>query len=271
MEEWGTIVEPYIKIQECDVLLLVGSAVLPWGELSEELDLVLINSSIDRELLALQATERLSEQERNGFQIIYKNTPDRELDIEVWSRSSVQKAIKNLGKGMPTLSEIETHFTTFGGLERKVGLDLFHYLFVGKSHPKTSMKFKELITEIDWIRYFSWNRDYHLTNVFDGIKGTRKSMREGFFEEAYIKLIWAFDNAVDGMIFHNGISINKWKWRLRYLDNIPKELAKAYREARFGGLPDSSIVIEEWLILLEKMLQFRETHPLLGEVVSDYS
>lgn len=265
MHDWRRI-EPYIEIGHEDILLLVGSAVLPWGSSTEEYDLVLITPTINESLLSQQSRERLSEQKCNDFNMAYIETPSGQLDIEAWLTKNVQSAIISLGSGIPSIQEIEQDFTYLAGIERKVGIDLFHNLFVGQAHPQTRERAESLIQTVNWERYFAWNRDYFLINVMDSIKGVRKSLREECWDEAYLKICWAFDNAADGLLFHVGKSIVRWKWRLRYLNELPQDFAETYRTVRLKGQPKSLVYFEEWLTLLERTGKYLESRPMIGGI-----
>lgn len=226
-----------MEIQQGEILLVAGSQILPWGKQSNDYDLLLLTPSISPTLRQRQADERLQEQSRNKYLLCYFDTPIGELDVEVWPSSTVNKAIADLGTGLPTVEEIERSFPYFAGLDRKVGVDLFHSLLCGQPSPRSASLHTSLLQRVDRTRYFAWNRDYCLSNVRDGLKGIRQSLKGNFFEEAHLKMCWALDNAVDALLFDNGYSINRWKWRLRYLQFLSSDVSSMYREVRLGPAP----------------------------------
>ncbi|MFS0752935.1 hypothetical protein [Oceanobacillus sp. 1P07AA] len=259
------LIEKYLQVGQNDTLFLGGSSALPWKKSqAEEYDLFLITESISEEFVEKRSDERISEQKRNGFTIVYINTEEVELDIEIWNRKKVDKAIRSFGRGLPSLTQIEENFNYFAGLDRKVGLDLFHNINIGLSQPRLSDNYIRLKEQIDWQRYYAWNRDYHLINVMDGVKGITTSIKGKHKQEAYLKLCWAFDNALDAILFHHGISINRWKWRLRYLKYLPKDFSKVYQSIRFDGLLNSFEDFKQPLEILKDTQNYIETRPTRG-------
>lgn len=246
------VVEDTLDIQQGEILLVAGSQILPWGVQSNDYDLLLLTPSISPALRGRQAGERLQEQSRNNYILCYFDTPMGELDVEVWPLRIVDQAIEDLGSGLPTTEEIERSFPYFAGLDRKVGVDLFHSLLCGQASPRSGSMHTSLLQQVDRNRYFAWNRDYCLLNVRDGLKGVRQSLKGNMSEEAHLKMCWAFDNAVDALLFDNGYSINRWKWRLRYLQFLSSDVSSIYREVRMGPAPSGQEPYRARLRFLEK-------------------
>lgn len=235
---------PLLELRPGDAVIVTGSGVLPFPVESDDLDLLLITPHSEQiSLYARQReSERLTEQVANGYVMSYRHLNGREVDLEVWPLERVERAIADLGTGVASIEVLEADFTRVGGLELKVGTDLFHALLCGV--PVVGMEaIGELRAAVDWTAFLSRRRDQHLVNVRDARKGVRASLRANRPEEAYVKLVWAADSAVDGLIFHAGYSINRWKWRLRYLDRlategaIDRQVAEWYRAVRFPPRP----------------------------------
>jgi hypothetical protein len=218
-----------------DVLVAGGSLVLPFEAGSDDVDLLLVTRDDDTvaRYAAVRSPERRSEQIANGYVLCYRQVGGTELDLELWSRSVVERVAADLGEGVAGAGEIEADFTRFGGLDRKVGLDLLHTLLLGEPDPACAGSFNALRAGVCWTRYFSWNRDVHLIHAGDAAKGVRRSLRDGELAEAHLKACWGADNLVDGLIFDGGYSISRWKWRLRFLPFIDGAVAEWYRRLRF--------------------------------------
>jgi hypothetical protein len=233
--EWAASANDILRLSTEDVLILTGSAVLPFTTGSDDIDLVLLTSAEDRlaDFAAQRSSERRSEQVANGYTMCYFNHRDVEVDLEVWPLQGVRQAIAALPSGIATIDEIESDFTRVGGLEVKVGTDLLHGLMLGR--PIHGIRdFAALREAIPWRCYLAWKRDALLVNVRDATKGIPASLRADRPDEAFMKLCWAADSAVDALVFHSGLSINRWKWRLRYLPVIDEAIATWYREVRFS-------------------------------------
>lgn len=221
-----------------DCLVITGSRVLPFETISDDVDLFVLAGSQDtaRRLAAGRNDERLAEQLANGYSISYVDFDGDELDVEAWPVEVVLAAVEAVGTRPWSIAALERDFTRVGGLETKVGTDLFHTLLLGRPLLGAT-RFQELRDSVPWQVYLMAKRDVCLVNVRDGVKGIGKSLRDGRADEAYLKLCWAADNLVDGMIFHHGHSINRWKWRLRYLDLLPPSIGDWYRDVRFPSTP----------------------------------
>jgi hypothetical protein len=224
-----------LPLADGDCLVRTGSRVLPFAVASDDLDLVLISDS-DATVAWLtdrRHDERLSEQVACGYVMAYVERDGAELDLELWPLERVRTAIGALGTGIHDVAAVERDFTRVGGLEVKVGTDLFHALWYGQPLAGAD-RLADLRAQVPWDTYFAWKRDTQLVNVRDAVKGVGKSVREGRLDEAYLKLCWAADSLADGLVFHHGHSIARWKWRLRYLDLIEPWVGEWYREVRFG-------------------------------------
>ncbi|MEU4771527.1 hypothetical protein [Micromonospora sp. NPDC023644] len=219
-----------------DCLVLTGSRVLPFAVSGDDLDLMLFSTdpATHDAYVARRHSERLSEQLANGFVMAYLAHRDgSELDVELWPTDTVTAAIGAVGDGIHDVEAVERDFTRVGGLEVKVGTDLFHALWYGRP-LRGADTFARLRGQVNWSTYFAWKRDTQLINVRDAVKGIAKSLKDDRPDEAYLKLCWAADSLVDGLIFHAGHSISRWKWRLRYLDLIDPAVSEWYRQVRFG-------------------------------------
>ncbi len=257
-----------IDVGQNDVLLLTGSTVLPFPVASDDVDVVLItsNDAVLEKNSSCRHPERLSEQLSNGFIMSYQEVLGRELDLEVWPLSRVEDAIKELSTGICDVDSIESDFTRVGGLEVKVGADLFHALRVGVPISGAA-ELSKIEENIDWRSYFARRRDRHLVNVRDARKGIRSSLRAERHDEAYLKLTWAADSAMDGLIHHAGHSINRWKWRLRYLDMLTEQGAvdedpvNWYKLVRFGSNSIAEYDFGPHLDMLDELWSLAGTPP----------
>jgi hypothetical protein len=266
--EQALAVIPLLDLRSGDAVIVTGSTVLPFPVESDDLDLLLITPH--REQLSSYAqrrhSERLSEQLANGYVMSYHDLGGRELDLEVWPLERVHRAIDDLGTGVVDIEALEADFTRIGGLEVKVGTDLFHGLLCGVPVVNTGV-IAELRAAVDWTAFFSRRRDQHLVNVRDARKGMRASLKAGRSDEAYLKLGWAADNAIDALIFHRGYSLNRWKWRLRYLERLTKEgaiergIADWYRGVRFPPRPLSVDELSGHIEVLGRLWAIAGTEP----------
>ena len=218
-----------------DVLLAGGSLVLPFEVAGGDVDLLLITDDATVAACGGQrSSERRSEQIANGYVLCYRTVGGVELDVELWPRSVVERVAADLGAGVADVRAVEADFTRLGGLERKVGLDLLHGLLLGRPEPGCAAASEVLRAQVCWTRYFSWNRDVHLVNCRDAVKGLTRSLGEGHLDEAYLKACWGADNLVDGLIFDSAHSISRWKWRLRFLPFLDAVVADWYQQLRFS-------------------------------------
>jgi hypothetical protein len=221
-------------VTEDEILLITGSPTLPFATGGGDLDLVLITPDPDRyaTLAERRDGERSSEQVANGYAIIYADVEGIEVDAEIWLLDRVFKARDALGTGIHDVAAVEANFSRVGGLDVKVGTDLFHALrwgyLIGRRDSLAALR-----GSVPWPTYQAFKRDCALVNVRDATKGIPTSMRAGRLDEAYLKLCWAADSLVDAMIFHTGLSITRWKWRLRYLPLLEPWIGDWYRAVRF--------------------------------------
>ncbi|BBA95579.1 hypothetical protein RVR_491 [Actinacidiphila reveromycinica] len=217
-----------------EVLLVTGSSVLPFETSGGDVDLVLLTPYDDRfrSFAERRHPERRTEQLANGYAMSYLDAGGEEIDIEVWPEDRVLAACRALGDGIRDADAVEADFTRVGGLDVKVGTDLFHALRCGvPAHG--AERLREVRSAVPWRTYQAFKRDCALVNVRDATKGIPASLRVGRPDEAYLKLCWAADSLADGLIFHHGLSISRWKWRLRYLPLLEPSFGDWYREVRF--------------------------------------
>lgn len=263
VRDWVKDAVSVLRLSEDDPLILTGSAVLPFDTSSSDIDLMVITSATERyaHLETQRNPERLSEQIANEYAICYFDHAGMEVDLEAWPMSRVERAISELPTKIASPDEIETDFTRVGGLEVKVGTDLIHTLMLGIAIHGAA-RFEELRASVPWRCYLAWKRDSLLINVRDATKGIPASLRSGRPDEAFMKLCWAADSAVDALIFHSGMSINRWKWRLRYLPYIDQEIASWYREVRFGEPALEAASLELHQAMLREIWQtYASTEP----------
>jgi hypothetical protein len=245
-----------------ETLILTGSSVLPFATDGGDLDLVLVTPDERRfaEFATRRHSERRSEQLTNGFAMSYFDLDGEEADIEVWPTERVAAAIGEVGTGIRDVEAIEADFTRVGGLEVKVGTDLFHALHSGVAvHGEAA--FGRLRSAVSWPSYQALKRDCALINVRDAGKGVPASLQAGQPEEAYLKLCWAADSLVDAMIFHRGLSIVRWKWRLRYLPLLDPWVPDWYRRVRLNGVLDAGAIAAEVDVLRRVWQQYAGTQP----------
>lgn len=257
----ATAVRTLLGLAPSDVVLRTGSGVLPIETGGGgDLDFLVVTDPDRVEAARAHAdTERLSEQLLNGFAMCYVPFGDEEIDVEVWGWDTVRTAAARIGPGRADVHDLEKDFTRFAGLERKVGVDLFHALLLGEADADGAAEHARLRASVDWDVYFAWNRDWHLVNVRDAVKGVTRSLRDNV-DEAYMKMCWAADNLADAMVFHHGLSMNRWKWRLRYLDLFDPAVGAFYREVRFAS-PPSRDAYGPWLDHLRASLALFGTAP----------
>jgi hypothetical protein len=230
-----------LAISGQDALVVTGSQVLPFDVGVGDIDLTLFAGDPDS-MLRMRRTQhhlRLSEQQANGYLVSYAEFGDRELDVETWPVHVVRDAVAELGGRVARIEEVERDFTRVGGLEVDAGTDLFHALLCGKPLAGHELVAR-LRGAVSWDVYLAWKRDVHLINVKTAVESVRRSVRDGWENEAYLKLCWAADNLADALIFHRGYSINRWKWRLRYLDLLVDERVRWYHSVRFRTAPPTA-------------------------------
>jgi len=252
--------------REDEVLLLTGSSVLPFDTGGGDLDLVLITPDQDRfdGFAARRHSERLTEQLANGYAMSYVDLDGNEADIEVWPADRVLGAARALDLGIRDVEAVEADFTRVGGLDVKVGTDLFHALRCGVPVHGPD-RLRELRAAVPWAAYQAFKRDCFLVNVRDATKGIPASLRAGRPDEAYLKLCWAADSLVDGLIFHHGLSISRWKWRLRYLPLLDPWIGEWYRDVRFTARLDPAELTEHVEVLRDVWKRFAGTDPIDAE------
>ncbi|MEU3563666.1 hypothetical protein [Kitasatospora sp. NPDC006786] len=230
-----------------ETLLLTGSVTLPFETPGGDIDVILItpNESRIEELAARRSGERRTEQIANGYAMCYLRADSgEEIDVEVWPTRTVLAAAAALDTGIRDLAAVEADFTRVGGLDVKVGTDLMHAL--GWGMPVVGAEVLDRLREaVPWPAYQAFKRDAALVNVRDATKGIPASIRDGRPDEAYLKLCWAADSLVDALIFHFGLSITRWKWRLRYTDLLPERVGDWYRRVRFEPVLDSAWLGEQ--------------------------
>lgn len=243
-----------LALEPDDAIVVAGSQVLPMGVQSDDLDLLIVQACDDLgRWESRRDRERLGEQRATGYAIVPVHVNGVELDCEIWPRSTVNAAIAALPRGAPTAAQVQQDFSRFAGLDRKVGLDLLHALALGIEEPRSTATVVALRREVDWNAYALWNRTYHLINVGDAVKGVKRSLNDGRNDEAYVKACWAADNVLDAAIFDAGLSISRWKWRLRYMPFLDPSICEWYQAVHFGGLPQRAEVIEAWVDLLREV------------------
>lgn len=225
---------PALGVTDRETLLVTGSSVLPFPTGGGDLDLVLVTPDPDRfaAFAARRHSERLSEQHANGYAMSYVDHDGIEVDVEVWPEQVVTAARDALGTGIRDIEAVEADFSRVGGLDVKVGTDLFHALAWGRPVHGAEQA-AALRGSVPWDAYQAFKRDCALVNVRDATKGIPASLRADRPDEAYLKLCWAADSLVDAAIFHAGFSITRWKWRLRYLPLLDEWIGDWYREVRF--------------------------------------
>jgi Nucleotidyltransferase domain len=252
-----------LDLREGESLILTGSATLPFETRGGDIDLVLVTPSEERYLgfARSRERERETEQAANEFAISYVQLSNgKEMDIEVWPERRVAAASAGVGSKIRTIEEVEADFTRVGGLDVKVGTDLFHALGWGIPVVGTDA-FGRLHDRVSWQAYQAFKRDTALVNVRDATKGIPSSLRDERADEAYLKLCWAADSLVDAMIFHTGHSITRWKWRLRYLSLLPARVGDWYREIRFRPVLEPADLLRHVEVLKETFATFGETPP----------
>jgi hypothetical protein len=246
-----------------EVLLLTGSSVLPFETGGGDLDLVLISPDPDRfaEFAARRHSERLTEQLANGYVMSYFELDGNEVDIEVWPTERVLDSARALDLGIRDVEAVEADFTRVGGLDVKVGTDLFHALRCGVPVVGGDRS-RELRAAVPWVSYQAFKRDCSLVNVRDATKGIPASLRAGRPDEAYLKLCWAADSLADGLIFHHGLSISRWKWRLRYLPLLPPWVGEWYGQVRFTPQLSPDELAKHVEVLRDTWQRFGGSEPL---------
>lgn len=252
-----------MRLGDDEVLLLTGSSVLPFETGGGDLDLVLISPDPARfaEFAARRHSERLTEQLANGYAMSYFELDGGEVDIEVWPTGRVLDSARALDLGIRDAEAVEADFTRVGGLDVKVGTDLFHALRCGVPVAGAD-RFRELRDAVPWVSYQAFKRDCSLINVRDATKGIPASLRASRADEAYLKLCWAADSLVDGLIFHHGLSISRWKWRLRYLPLLDPWVGEWYREVRFTPQLAPDVLTKHVEVLRDTWRRFAGSEPL---------
>lgn len=246
-----------------EILLLTGSSTLPFETPPGDVDLVLLTPDTDRFAACARNRhgERLSEQIANGYAMTYLDIGGQEVDLEVWPVERVRAVTAAFERGLMSVDEVEGDFTRIGGLDVKVGTDLFHALRYGRC-LSGDIAAAKLRSRIPWATYQAFRRDSNLINVRDAVKGIGASLRAGRGDEAYLKLCWAADSLVDGLVFHHGMSINRWKWRLRYLPLLPEWVGDWYRTVRFAPVLDPAAFDGHVGLLADAWRRHAGTEPL---------
>ncbi|MEU9096822.1 hypothetical protein [Streptomyces sp. NPDC048361] len=256
-----------LGLKDGETLILTGSATLPFPTRGGDIDLVLVTPVEDRYLgfAGSRERERETEQAANEFAISYVQLPNaKEMDIEVWPERRLVTAAETIGGEIRSIEEVEADFTRVGGLDVKVGTDLFHALGWGVPVAGADA-FGRLHDRISWPAYQAFKRDAALVNVRDATKGIPSSLRDERPDEAYLKLCWAADSLVDAMIFHAGHSLTRWKWRLRYLSLLPSWIDDWYREIRLRPVLEPADLLRHVDVLKKTFATYAGTPP--GDLV----
>jgi hypothetical protein len=253
-----------LALGPADGMLLTGSLVLPFDVASDDFDLVILKESSALEHWEdRRHSERITEQHANGYLLFYARIGESEVDGEVWPQPTLGRALAAMPSSIADVDTLESAFTRFAGLERKVGVDLFHALLWGVPEPRSEALVARVRAAVNWTVFHAWNRDFHLINVRDAIKGVTKSLKDGAVEEAYLKMRWAADNVVDATIFHCGLSINRWKWRVRYLPLLAPWLGEWYRAVHFSPFSETAAPFADWLAVLRDRVRLLGREPRL--------
>ncbi|WP_330334616.1 hypothetical protein OHS33_35870 [Streptomyces sp. NBC_00536] len=252
-----------LALKDGETLILTGSATLPFETRGGDVDLVLVTPYEERYFGFAQSRERERETEQaaNEFAISYLRLPNgEELDIEVWPERRLLAAAEKFRTGIRDIEEVEADFTRVGGLDVKVGTDLFHAVGWGVPVAGTEA-FEHLHGRIPWPAYQAFKRDAVLVNVRDATKGIPASLRDERPDEAYLKLCWAADSLLDAMVFHTGHSITRWKWRLRYLSLLPAWVDDWYRGIRFRPVLEPADLLRHVDVLKNTFETYAERPP----------
>lgn len=204
-----------LGLDDSELAYASGSLIEGKGNLNSDLDVYVLTSQ--ERLISRQdtfSTERKHQQSRRNFGIVYLKMGELEVDAEFHLWQKFQDLINTLNAMEPTdPEEINQSFDSLGRYERLEALELLHRLRVAK--PLNNEKaFFALRSSLDDRKYLLWNIHYYLIQVQDAQKGTRRSLKEGDIESAYLKLTRLYDNLADAYLFSCDRSLDRWKWRL---------------------------------------------------------
>lgn len=229
-----------------DVAYATGSLFDGLGDSESDIDLYILTSeTLLNERRPRFAAERKLQQIRRNFGIEYVTINDQEFDIEVHTIDKLLGMIAAL-EDLDALAtdQIEASFDSLGPFERTEALEFLHRFHIAQ--PIWNLEqFQSLNRRFPSKRYFQWNATIYLIQAKDFRKGTQRSIREGDYENAYLKLTHLYDALADAFLFASGNSLDRWKWRLPKLRRFaPDAFLNMYLDVQLrrnhlsGGLPD---------------------------------
>lgn len=230
-----------LALIDSDVAYVSGSLVHGLGGPNSDLDIYIITSSENfvRRRVDFDS-ERRNQQARRDFGIRYLNINGKELDVEYHPKDKFKRlfsALNSLDPADPQV--IHATFRSLGSFERGEALELLHRFRISKPITHES-EYENLKKQFDIGRFLRWAAEHELVNVGDRVKGTKRSLKEGDAENAYLKLGHLYDALADAFLFASGESLDRWKWRLPLLRRAEQDwMLKAYRMVRLAPMPET--------------------------------
>lgn len=225
-----------------DVIYLSGSVVEGLGDGESDIDIFVLTSTNNIESRKNEfSTERLVQQHYYNFGIKYININGIELDVEFHPIEKFERLFSSLNALAPiTRKSMWECFRFLGEYQRDQALELLHRFHIGIPIGDLS-NFSSLKGRFDENLFFQWNVSYCVMECEDYTKGIKRSVRENDLQSALLKLRYFYDSLVDATLFDNGISLDRWKWRLPKLRKIDdEELLNDYLSVQFLKTDDIS-------------------------------
>jgi predicted nucleotidyltransferase len=219
-----------LELESSDVAYVTGSILDGMGDSQSDLDLYVLTSE---EGFARRrdsfADERKNQQLRRDFGIIYITAGDAEIDVECHRLQKLLELFDALDAIDPSdFDQLNKSFESLGRFERLEALELLHRCRIAKPFANED-NFSALMSRFNARKFFLWNAYHCLVQVGDIQKETKRSVKNGDYESAYLKLTRLFDVLIDAYLFSSGQSLDRWKWRLPKLRAAGRpDLLEAY-------------------------------------------
>jgi predicted nucleotidyltransferase len=241
-----------LGLESLDVAYVTGSILDGLGDSQSDLDIYILTSEAGFERRSgTFASERKRQQQRRRFGIIYIPIGDVEIDVEchpIQKFSDLFAALDAVDLTDP--EEIDQSFDSLGRHDRLEALELLHRFRIARPFANEE-SFQALRSLFNDRKFFLWNTHNCLIQVSDAQKEVRRSLKNGDYESAYLKLCRLYDVLIDAYLFSNGQSLDRWKWRLPKLRAAGHpDLLERYLDVhmlRTAELRDLRRVVEEQL------------------------
>lgn len=210
-----------IELSPSDVAYVAGSVVDGLGGPDADLDIFVLTDRTNFEARRRTfSSERLLQQQRQDFGIVYVQFGATELDVEYHPVEKFDFLFVALDAMRPvTRGKLWQSFRNLGDYDRPYALELLHRL--RRSWPLgNEQAYEALRARFDEQTFLDWNTLFSLMECEDYAKGTRRSLRECDPQSACLKLRYFYDSLADAVLFNAGESLDRWKWRLPKLRRL---------------------------------------------------